>query len=63
MEEKLDMMIAEFRETERELEQKSLASMNEFKWEMSVVQEKMVQQLSKKIGLSTYEFRRKGNKH
>ena len=31
MEEKLDMMIAEFRETKRELEQKSLASMNEFK--------------------------------
>ena len=43
MEEKLDAMMAEFRETKRELEQKFSASVNEFKREMSAAQEKMAQ--------------------
>ena len=63
MEAKLDEMMAEFRENKKELEGKITSSLNEFKREMSAAQEKTVQQFSKRIGSSTYEFRRKGNKH
>ena len=63
MEDKLDAMMAEFRDTKKEQEQKFSSSLNEFKREMNVTQEKTVRQFSKRIGLSTYEFRRKGNEH
>ena len=63
MEAKLDEMMAEFRETKKELEGKIMSSLNEFKREMSAALEKTVQQFSKRIGSSTYEFRRKGNEH
>jgi len=38
-------------------------SMNKLKCEMSAVQERTSQQLTKRNGLSTYQFRRKGNEH
>jgi len=63
MESKFDAMMAEFRDTKRELEQKFSSSLNEFKREMNAAQEKTVRQFSKRIGSSTYEFRRKGNEH
>ena len=63
VEEKLDTMMAEFRDTKRELEQKFSSSLNEFKQEINAAREKTVQQFSKKIGSFTYEFWRKGNEH
>ena len=63
MEEKLDAMMEEFRDTKRELEQKFLSSLNQLKKEINAAQESTMRQFSKKISSSTYEFWRKGNEH
>ena len=63
MEEKLDSFMAEVRQFKAQIEDKFTSSVSEIKNEMTAAQEKTSQQLSKKIGSSTYQFRRKGNEH
>jgi len=48
--------------SKKELEDKFASSISELKREVSVMQEKVSQQL-RRIGSSTYQFRRKGNEH
>ena len=68
MEAKLDEMLAEVRESRKErkelearLEEKFLLSMSGLKQEVNAAQKRAACQFSKQIGLSTYDFRRKGN--
>jgi len=63
MEEKMDAMMEEFRDTKRELEQKFPSLRNQLKKEINAAQESTMRQFSKKIGSPTYEFQRKGNEH
>ena len=56
-------MLEEFRQSKNDMEKRFADSMNELKREMSAVQERTSQQLTKRIGLSTYQFRHKGNEH
>jgi len=66
MEAKLDEMLIEFRESQKEqkeLEEKFLSSMSELKREVNATQERAARQFSKQIGSLTYEFRRKGNEY
>jgi len=59
MEEKLDALMVEVHSSTKELE-KFLSSLRR---EMSTAQERVTKQFSKRIGLSTYDSRRKGNEY
>ena len=69
MEAKLDEMLAEVRKSRKERKElearleKFLSPMSELKREVNAAQERAALQFSKQIGLSTYEFRKKGNKY
>ena len=56
-------MLEEFHQSKSDMEKRFADSMNELKREMSAAQERTSQQLTKRIGSSTYQFRRKGNEH
>ena len=49
--------------TKKEFEDKFSSSITELKREMSAAQEKASQQLFRRIGASTYQFRRKGDEY
>ena len=70
MEGKLDELIKEIRRSRCEVEDKLTTSIaklknevNSVKREVNAAQEKTSQDLSKKIGNSNYQFKRKGNEH
>ena len=56
-------MLEEFRQSKSDMEKRFVDSMNKLKYEMNAVQERTLQQLTKRIGSSMYQFRRKGNEH
>ena len=56
-------MLEEFRQSKSNMEKKFSESLSELKQKMSLAQERTSQQLTKRIGSSTYQFRRKGNEH
>ena len=59
MEERLDKLMREIRQSRRELDEK----IADLKTEVNSAQQKTSQDLAKKIGNSTYQFKRKGNEH
>ena len=66
MEAKLDALMVEVCESRKELmelEEKFSSSLSEMKREVNATQERTAQQFSKRIGSSTYEFKRKGNEY
>ena len=66
MEAKLDALMVEVRESRKELmelEEKFSSSLSEMKREVNAAQERTAQQFSKRIGSSTYEFKKKGNEY
>lgn len=59
MDEKLDELMEEIRQSKREVEEK----IADLKSEVNLAQQKTSQDLAKKIGNSSYQFKRKGNEH
>ena len=59
MDEKFDELMREIRQSRREVEEK----IADLKTEVNSAQQKTSQNLAKKIGNSSYQFRRKGNEH
>ena len=63
MDEKFDELMREIRQSRREVEEKLSTSIAELKSEVNSAQQKTSQDLAKKIGNSSYQFKWKGNEH
>ena len=63
VEEKLELLMQEVRQSRREVVEKLESTLAEVKREVNTAQEKMSQDVARKIGNTSYQFRKKGHEH
>ena len=63
LEEKVDLLMQEIRQSRREVEQNFAASIAEVKREVNAAQERTSQEVARKIGNTSYQFRKKRHEH
>ena len=63
LDDKLEQLMQEVRQSREEVEQKLESVIAEVKREVNAAQEKTSQDVTRKIGNTTYQFRKKGHEH